>query len=198
VILIIVGLIYFNRNYYYQLPYIPQDPLTSATTPDRTEDFSENRNAYFGDLHIHTSWSFDAFIYNVRANPDDAYRYGRGHKIPHVSGDSIQINRPLDFMAVTDHAEYMSVMVKMLDEDSPFAQLDISERVKSSDESVSRKAIVSVGMSIGLNKPHRALIDEEVMYDTWKKVVRTADKYYEPGTFTTFPAYEWTSHLQRW
>jgi len=72
----------------------------------RTADYKDSKNAYFGDLHVHTSWSFDAFIYNVRTTPNDAYDFGSGKMIDHVSGNKIQLGRPLDFMAVTDHAEY--------------------------------------------------------------------------------------------
>lgn len=189
------GVVYFQRNFHWKQDYIAQDVVQTSLNQARTVGYNENKNAYFGDLHIHTGWSFDAFIYNVRTNPDDAYLYAKGHKIPHVSGDSIQINRPLDFMAVTDHAEYMGVLMQMLDDESPFAQLDLSKRVTSPDPEVSSKAILSVGMSISFNKPYRSLIDEDVMYDTWQKVVQSADDHYEPGVFTTFPGYEWTTSI---
>ena len=72
---------------------------TTEVVTEKTSTYSETKNAYFGDLHIHTSWSFDAFIYNVRTTPDDAYNYGKGLAIDHVSGKPIQLGRPLDFMA---------------------------------------------------------------------------------------------------
>lgn len=195
IIALVAGVIYFRSNFYWKQEYLPQEVVVSSLSQTRTAGYAEHKNAYFGDLHIHTGWSFDAFIYNVRTSPDDAYLYAKGHKIPHVSGDSIQINRPLDFMAVTDHAEYMGVLMQMLDDDAPIAQLDLSKRVTSPDPEVSSKAIVSVGMSISFNKPYRSLIDEDVMYDTWQKVVQAADDHYEPGVFTTFPGYEWTTSV---
>ena len=107
--------------------YIDTEPLSTKVDSTQTADYSENRNAYFGDLHVHTSWSFDAFIFNVRTSPDDAYRFGKGEAIAHVSGKPIQMQRPLDFMAVTDHAEYMGVMKQMQDKGNPLAQLDIAQ-----------------------------------------------------------------------
>ena len=67
------------------------------------------RVALFGDLHVHTENSFDAFAFGSLATPADAYRYARGEAIPHPVGFDIQLDRPLDFYAVTDHAMLMGV-----------------------------------------------------------------------------------------
>src|SRR5690348_9090308 len=72
------------------------------------------RKAYFGDLHVHTAFSFDAWTYDVRTTPADAYRFARGEAIflPPLGADGkgtteVRLERPLDFAAVTDHAEYL-------------------------------------------------------------------------------------------
>ena len=87
--------------------YTDAPVLKTIVQTGQTAEYNENRNVYWGDLHIHTSWSFDAFVNNVRTTPDDAYNFGKGAAIDHISGQKIQIKRPLDFMAVTDHSEYM-------------------------------------------------------------------------------------------
>ncbi|MGB1243012.1 MAG: DUF3604 domain-containing protein, partial [Chitinophagales bacterium] len=92
-----------------------EETTKSKDSSQKTADFNEQKNAYFGDLHVHTSWSFDAFIYNVRTNPDDAYRFGKGDSIAHYTVGSVQLQRPLDFMAVSDHSEYMGIMKQMID-----------------------------------------------------------------------------------
>ena len=61
-----------------------------------------NKNAYFGDLHIHTSNSFDAYTFGSLSDPEMAYKYAQGESIPHPTGYDIQLRRPLDFYAVTD------------------------------------------------------------------------------------------------
>lgn len=68
-------------------------------------------NAYFGDLHLHTRNSFDAYIFNVRASPEEAYVYAKGGTIKHATGIEMKLNSgPLDFLAVTDHSEYLGVL----------------------------------------------------------------------------------------
>lgn len=176
-----------------KIEYVEVAPLTTKINSERTAGYNPAKNAYFGDFHIHTSWSFDAFIYNVRVTPDDAYRYGKGEKIDHVSGTSIQINRPLDFMAVTDHSEYMGVMKQMKDQNNPLSKLEIAQSINDPDPTISRKAFGKLGFSIATNWPYKELIEKDIIQSTWEKIVESADRHYEPGKFTAFPAYEWTS-----
>ena len=72
------------------------------------------RDAYFGDLHVHTRFSFDAYLFQTRTNPDDAYRFAKGEAIVHPSGHELQLQSgALDFQAVTDHGMYLGVMPEM-------------------------------------------------------------------------------------
>jgi len=89
-----------------------QDAVTAADTKSqstsRQKDYAETNNVYFGDLHIHTKNSFDAYIFNVRSTPDDVYRFAKGESVRHPSGFDITIGGdPLDFVAATDHGAYM-------------------------------------------------------------------------------------------
>ena len=69
-----------------------------------------NRDAFFGDLHVHTRYSFDAFIFGTTASPDDAYMYAKGNSIKHPLGFDMQLDDPLDFYAVTDHAAWLGMI----------------------------------------------------------------------------------------
>ena len=171
-------------------------PVKKATnTQVRTADFNESNNAYFGDLHIHTSWSFDAFIYNTRTNPDDAYLFGKGEGIKHSVMDQIRLKRPLDFMAVTDHAEYMGVMKQMIDPNHAFFKLDVAKKVRDKDPRISVTAFGEIGRSIANRTPLAEINSASIRKNIWQEIVASANKYYEPGKFTTFPAYEWTSSV---
>ena len=63
----------------------------------------KNRNPYYGDLHVHTKYSFDAYVFGVTASPDDAYRYAKGEGVNHPLGYEMKLREPLDFYSVTDH-----------------------------------------------------------------------------------------------
>ena len=69
------------------------------------------RDVFFGETHLHTSWSFDAYVFgNTLAGPEEAYQYALGKPIKHPAGYMVQLKRPLDFQAVTDHSEYMGTV----------------------------------------------------------------------------------------
>jgi len=75
-----------------------------------SEAGNPERNAYFGETHLHTSWSVDAWVFGNRiTGPADAYNYAKGRTIKHPMGYDITIDTPLDFMGVTDHSEYVGV-----------------------------------------------------------------------------------------
>src|SRR5271167_5084733 len=74
------------------------------------QEKNPERNAYFGETHVHTSWSLDAYLFgNHLAGPDEAYKYAQGETIKHPLGYDIKIETPLDWMGVTDHSEYVGV-----------------------------------------------------------------------------------------
>ena len=89
-------------------------------------DAGANRKALFGELHMHTSWSFDAYVFATRATPDDAYEFAKGKPLKHPLGETYQLSRPLDFMAVTDHGIYLGDFKKMSDPTHPLSKLPVS------------------------------------------------------------------------
>ncbi len=195
-VILILGLLIFIWFFHLrpkEYKYIEAPVLTTTVHSGQTVDYNENRNAYFGDLHIHTSWSFDAFVNNVRTTPDDAYNFGKGEPIDHVSGKKIQINRPLDFMAVTDHSEYMGMFRQMLDKENPLSKLDLAQSVTNTDPKVSQRTFTRVVFSSAMSWPFEELIDQERMKSVWQRVVKAADRHYAPGKFTTFAGYEWSA-----
>ncbi|MFX8895541.1 DUF3604 domain-containing protein, partial [Acinetobacter baumannii] len=77
-------------------------------------------NAYFGDLHLHTSMSFDAYIFKTDTLPEDSYRFAQGEEVSYL-GRKVRRHAPLDFLAVTDHSEFLGVMRQVGDPNGPWA-----------------------------------------------------------------------------
>jgi hypothetical protein len=95
-------------------------PASSQTTAPTAPQPNPERQAFFGETHVHTSWSFDAFIFgNHVTGPADAYKYAKGETIKHPLGYDIKITTPLDWMGVTDHSEYVGT-VRLANEPGSF------------------------------------------------------------------------------
>jgi hypothetical protein len=153
------------------------------------------RDAYFGETHLHTSWSLDAWLFGNRmTDPGDAYKYMKGEPIKHPLGYDIKIDTPLDFGGVTDHSEYVGVINLANDPASPINKLPAAAPLilkNNSQEEVQRVYLFALKLLAG--EKIRALLSPEVARTVWAKNIEHAEKANEPGKFTAFCSYEWTS-----
>jgi hypothetical protein len=155
---------------------------------------SQERQAYFGQTHQHTSWSLDAYIIgNTVTGPEEAYQYSMGQTVKHPAGYDVKITTPLDFEGVTDHAEYVGVIRLANDPTSSLSKLPVAAKLKVTKDNPASKIFSWLAGSIAKGQPVEALLDPSVISTVWKSNVAIADKYYKPGAFTTFCSYEWTS-----
>jgi Protein of unknown function (DUF3604) len=169
-------------------------PVQSAETP--APQPNPDRNAYFGETHLHTSWSVDAWVMGNRiTGPDDAYKYAQGQTIKHPMGYDIKIDTPLDFMGVTDHSEYVAVTKQANTPGSyvsklPEAQPMIMKDPNSQEE---QNKVFSYLLKLAGSAPVKAFMDPKVTSTVWKENVKIANENNHPGKFTAFCSYEWTS-----
>ncbi|MDX1733553.1 MAG: DUF3604 domain-containing protein [Halioglobus sp.] len=167
--------------------------------------YNPDRNAYFGDLHVHTDYSFDAYVFGTTNTPDDAYRYVKGEALEHPSGYQVQLQRPMDFYAVTDHAMLLGVVKEAANTDTRFSRYDISAPLHdiNAPDNMTQSSMVARGEAFGNFLPAvlAGILDgsidgklvEAISKSAWKDSVRAANDAYVPGEFTTFAAFEYTS-----
>jgi len=150
-------------------------------------------NVYFGDLHLHTNNSADAFSMGNRGlSAVDAYRFARGEEVVASSGLRARLKRPLDFLAITDHAEFLGLYLEFHNQNPVLMESPLGERWAE---------LVAAGephwrdfpMSIIEPDPEKYAVPEPLEWTVWSDVTRLADEYDDPGRFTAFSAYEWTS-----
>ena len=156
-----------------------------------------NNNVYFGDVHVHTGWSFDAFTNGSKTTPMDAYAWAQGKAITGSGGPEMQIRTPLDFYMVADHAEYMGVFNQMANPDSPLSKTELAKGVTSPDANVRIQTFAGVLRDMSAGKRDPQLSDPVLAGSVWAEIVKAADANYTPGKFTTFAGFEWTSNPQQ-
>ena len=156
-----------------------------------------NRKVLFGEQHLHSSWSPDAYAMGVRQAPKDAYIYAMGGEITlSTTGKKIKKSTPYDFVALTDHSEYLGVFPQLADPKSTLRNNAIAKLINSTDPVKKNKAATAVIMSITSGKPAGPFLDfvnSTILRSNWKRHVEIANRYNQPGKFTTLIAYEWTS-----
>jgi hypothetical protein len=154
------------------------------------------RNAYFGETHIHTSYSLDAWTFGNRVtDPSDAYKYFKGETIKSPLGYDVKIDTPIDFAGVTDHSEYVGVVALANDPTSPVSKIPAAQPLvlKSNTQEEVDRVFLSVIRLLSSPKPDKALMSPEIAHAVWDKTVGFAEAANEPGKFTAFCSYEWTS-----
>lgn len=172
-----------------------------AQNLDPAVPVAPERKAYFGDLHLHTSASYDAAWGGARTTRADAYRYAQGFPVMYL-GHEVKRKAPLDFLAVTDHSEYMGVAMELVNKDPMFKDSEWIEKMFGSDGEPGQ-GFRSI-MSSGFYGPdvYKELNSTPIKQTNWKAVISDANKFNQPGHFTTFAGYEWSntpdgSHFHR-
>lgn len=172
----------------------PVAPQASTEKTGMTKAANPLRNAYFGDLHIHTTNSSDAYNVGVRATPDDAYRYAKGETVTHPLGYPMRLRGgALDFYGVTDHAENMGLGAAYVDPESLLSKhpLVIQRHTGTPKErQVAQMALASPNL---IGKPVPGLDVEPVISAAWQENIEAAERHNLPGEFTAFIGYEYSS-----
>jgi hypothetical protein len=193
----------------YSLPAFAQD----TGEPDKAEiekSFPSKRpyspyagrpfptRVYWGDTHLHTSFSMDAGAFGARLGPKDAYVFAKGNEITASSGQRAKLSRPLDFLVVSDHSDNMGFFPqlfagdpKMLADPTGRRWYDMVQSGKGADAALE----IIVAFSQGKFPKALAFLPGTPAYrQAWQETIKAAEEAYEPGHFTAFIGFEWTSN----
>ncbi|WP_340318290.1 DUF3604 domain-containing protein [Rhizorhabdus argentea] len=170
------------------------DPFASTPYSPPVRFAKENTNLYWGDTHLHTSYSADAFgLGNFTVGPEEAYRLARGEEVSSTSGLRAKLRRPLDFLVVSDHAEYIGVFPRLAKGGSTEGVWEQGKRwsdlLKAGDVKTAMNEFFQILRAGGASSPEPAALVKSI----WQDVVRNADRFNDPGHFTALIGYEWSS-----
>lgn len=193
--------ILFSGSVFSQQPSVdyrePYSPYLDQSYPTKV---------YWGDTHVHTNLSVDANALgkNKLLGPDQAYRFAKGEIVRAHNGMQAKLRRPLDFLAVADHAFNLGLMFAIEEGDQRVLQTDSGKKLyqqwrdlqsnpdkQSRSINIKKFALHNLFPFFDNKKP--ILNDDSFLASTWQKVTASADKHNEPGIFTAFIGYEWTS-----
>jgi hypothetical protein len=184
---------------------IVTDDETSLSAAATTEPYSPYAQRTFptmplwGDTHLHTAISFDAGAFGARLLPPDAYRFAKGEEVVSSTGQPVRLSRPLDFLVVADHSDNMGFFPK-LQAGAPYVMADEKGRrwhelIKAGgQEGVKAAAEIIGAFSQGkFPKTLESLPGTSIYRSTWDDTINAAEEANDPGHFTAFIGYEWTS-----
>ncbi|MCZ6831251.1 MAG: DUF3604 domain-containing protein [Gammaproteobacteria bacterium] len=162
-------------------------------SPYIDEDFP--KNLYWGDTHLHSSFSMDANIMgNTALPPEAAFRFARGEQVTANNGMQVKLVAPLDFLVVSDHAEHMGILPKLRAGDADILSDPVGRRLYdtlTNDPNGARVLMGELLKSTSANVP--IIANEAIERGVWQQSTATADAYNEPGKFTALIGYEWSS-----
>ena len=187
-----------------QDPVPPKEALRDAFPAQKHYSPYAGRNfptkAYWGDTHLHTAMSMDAGAFGARLTPEDAYRFARGEELTSSTGLRVKLSRPLDFLVVADHSDNMGFFPRLYAGEPALLADPTGRRWYDMIQAGGQKGVeaaVEIIVAFSQNKFPKALASlpgSPAYRSAWEETIEAAEKYDDPGRFTAFIGYEWTSN----
>lgn len=172
-----------------------QKNSTSSTHSEvSSRDVGYATNVYFGDTHLHTELSMDAGAFGNRIGLDEAYKFAKGESVTSSSGLTAKLSRPLDFLVVADHSDGMGLFQALFNKDEWIMKYPQGKKwSKLIEDGRGGEAAIDLIKNFSQGTMDMNPIDPTLMRSVWDMTVDAAEKHNEPGKFTAFIGYEWTS-----
>ena len=151
------------------------------------------QRVFWGDTHLHTSYSTDAGMIGNRLGPDEAYRFARGETVVSSSGVRARLQRPLDFLVIADHAENLGLAPMIAEKNPDLLKLEFGKKIANlvySGKYGDAYTLWGTGMTAGKD-PLKG--NEALTRTMWERLTAAAEQFNEPGKFTALIGFEWTS-----
>jgi hypothetical protein len=162
-------------------------------SPYPEEDFPNN--VFFGDTHLHTSYSSDAGMIGNTLGPEEAYRFARGETVTSSTGLEVQLRRPLDFLVIADHSENLGLAPAIAESNEELLANEWGKEqhdlVKSGPDGALQAYENWMAKNAAQNDPLAELT--ELKAEMWHNLTAAAEQFNDPGLFTALIGYEWTS-----
>jgi hypothetical protein len=170
-------------------------PATATYSPYLTEDFPNQ--VFFGDTHVHTTFSADAGMIGNTLGPDEAYRFAKGETVTSSMGIPARLARPLDFLVVADHSENLGIAPLLAGADPALLATDYGRELYDLVAAGNLPGAFTV-FSVTKSKGVDPLADKpEIYMSAWHLITDAAERHNDPGLFTAFIGFEWTSAYER-
>jgi hypothetical protein len=172
-------------------------PAQETGEPRYVTPSEHPQNVYFGDAHAHTSMSLDAAAWGAQITPEGSYRYARGEEVTSHKGWKTQLTRPLDWLVIADHSDGYDFTNRLGAGDPWITSEELGQRwyelLQVGGEKERRTVADEIVKVLGEGGGPWDLADPQMLGPGWKQTVAAAEKYNDPGNFTAFIAYEWSS-----
>jgi hypothetical protein len=171
-------------------PARPYSPYAGGAIPTRL---------FWGETHLHTSFSMDAGAFGARLGPEDAYRFARGEEVTSSTGQRVRLSRPLDFLVVADHSDNMGFFPDLF-AGAPHVLTDPTGKrwydlVQSGEGKTAALEIIDAFSRAAFPEAIFYGPDTKAYKNAWARTIAAAEEYNDPGRFTAFIGYEWTSQV---
>ena len=173
---------------------IPERPKIYSPYVERTaSDANLAEGVYWGDTHLHTSYSTDSGMLGNTLGPEEAYRFARGEEVLSAAGMRARLIRPLDFLVVADHAENLGLAPMIAESNPELLKNEWGRKVHDMVKAGNGRGAFQLWINDAVTKGKDPIDNPKMTRTVWEREIAFAEKYNEPGRFTAFIGFEWSS-----
>lgn len=177
-----------------------QSPDAEVSKTASVTNTAYPEKVYWGDTHLHSGWSADAGASGTRIGPEETVRFAMGEEVKSDMGLMAKLHRPLDWVCLTDHSDGMGLIAGIIDGDPELMTDAVLKKwhddMASGDPARANAVMMDIIRRQSTNTLPSQATDTTYSRSVWERNNAIMDKYYKPGTFTPFIAYEWTSNYK--